>query len=158
MDLSFKGPIKVDIEFVLLQKCLTPWRRKHDIDDDYLSCGMNFFAGESLLQHCDKKGNEYRTTTALYLRTLFKKEMGLTQYAVHRGKNDQSRMAVDVNEHISGCYYQPVDSQESLLQCVCNHQSLTGKSRKYMKRPYHFSSLTVRSNVNEGLFQRCTKD
>jgi hypothetical protein len=39
--------------------------------------------------------------------------MGLTQAAIHHGKNDQSRKAVDVNKQISGHYYQPVDSQES---------------------------------------------
>ncbi len=59
------------------------------------------------------KGNEYHTATAFYLRTLFKKGMGLTKAAVHHGKNDQSRKAVDANKQISSQYYQPVDSQES---------------------------------------------
>jgi hypothetical protein len=54
-----------------LAKCLTPWRRKYEIDDDDLSCGMKPFAGESLLQHCEGKGNKYHTETAFYLRTLF---------------------------------------------------------------------------------------
>jgi hypothetical protein len=90
-----------------LAKCLTPWRRKHEINDDYLSCGMKLFAGESFLQHCEGKGNEYHTATAFYLRTLFKKGMGLTQTAVHCGKYDQSRKAVDANEQISGHYSQP---------------------------------------------------
>ncbi len=54
-----------------LAKCLTPWRRKHEIDDDYLSCGIKLFAGQNLLQHCDRKGDEYHTATAFYLRTLF---------------------------------------------------------------------------------------
>ena len=40
--------------------------------------------------------------------------MGLTQAAVHHGENDQSRKTVDANKQISGCYYQPVDSQESV--------------------------------------------
>ncbi len=39
--------------------------------------------------------------------------MGLTQAAVHHGKNDQSRKTVDADEQISGCYYQSADSQES---------------------------------------------
>ncbi len=39
--------------------------------------------------------------------------MGLTQAAVHHGTNDQSRKTVDVNEQISGCYYQSIHSQES---------------------------------------------
>jgi hypothetical protein len=60
---------------------------------------MNLFAGESLLKHCQGKGNEYNAATAFYLRTLFKKRMGLTQAAVHCGKNDQSRKAVDANKH-----------------------------------------------------------
>jgi hypothetical protein len=74
---------------------------------------MKLFACQSLLQHCDGKGNEHHTATNSYLRTLFKKGMGLTQAAVHQGKNDQSREAVDANEQISGRYYQRVDSQES---------------------------------------------
>jgi hypothetical protein len=68
---------------------------------------------ESLLQHCEGQGDEYHTATAFYLRTLFKKGMQFTQAAVHHGKNDQSRKAVDANEPISGCYYHPVDIQES---------------------------------------------
>ncbi len=37
----------------------------------------------------------------------------MTLAAVHHGKNNQSRKAVDTNEQISSRYYQPVDSQES---------------------------------------------
>ena len=81
-----------------LAKCLTPWRRKHEIDDDYLSCGMKLFAGESLLQHCDGIGNEYHTATDFYLRTLFYKGMGSTQAAIHCEKNDQSRKAFDAKQ------------------------------------------------------------
>jgi hypothetical protein len=32
-----------------LAKGLKPWRRKHEIDDDYSSCGMKPFSGQSLL-------------------------------------------------------------------------------------------------------------
>jgi hypothetical protein len=76
-------------------------------------CRIRLFQGYSLLQHCGGKGDEYHTATAFYLTTLLKKGMGLTQAAVHHGKNDQSRKKVDANEEISGHYYQPVDSQES---------------------------------------------
>jgi hypothetical protein len=71
-----------------LAKGLTPWRRNHLIVDNYSVCGTRPFQGHSLFQHCVAKGNEYHTATAFYLRTLFKKEMGLTQAAVHHGKND----------------------------------------------------------------------
>jgi hypothetical protein len=96
-----------------LAKGLTPWRRNHLIVDNYSVCGMGPFQGHSLIQYCVAKGDEYHTATAFYLRTLFKKGMGLTQAAVHHGKNDQSRKTVDTNKQISGQYYQPVDSQES---------------------------------------------
>jgi hypothetical protein len=39
--------------------------------------------------------------------------MGLTQASGYHEKNDQSRKIVDANKHISDCYYQSVDSQES---------------------------------------------
>ena len=39
--------------------------------------------------------------------------MELTQAAVHRGTNDQSRKIVDANEQISGRYYQSIHSQKS---------------------------------------------
>jgi hypothetical protein len=39
--------------------------------------------------------------------------MGLTQAAVHHGRNDQLRKTVDANKQISGRYYQSGDSQES---------------------------------------------
>ncbi len=81
--------------------------------DDHSVCGIRLFQDYSLLQHCGRKGDEYHTATAFYLTTLFKKGMGLTQAAVHHGKNDQSRKTVDANEQISGCYYQSGDSQES---------------------------------------------
>jgi hypothetical protein len=66
---------------------------------------MRPFQGHSLIQHCESKGNEYHTATAFYLRTLFLKEMGLTQAAVHHGKNDQSRKIVDASKQIFDQYY-----------------------------------------------------
>jgi hypothetical protein len=97
-----------------LTKGFTPWRRRHEIIDNYSVCGMRLFQGHSLIQHCVAKGNKYHKATAFYLTTLYKKGMGLTQAAVHHGKNEQSRKTVDANKQISGCYYQPVDSQESV--------------------------------------------
>ncbi len=76
-------------------------------------CGARHFQGPGLLQHCRDKGDEYHTATTFYLTTLFKKEMGLTQAAVHHEENDQSRNIVDANEQISDRYYQSVDSKES---------------------------------------------
>ena len=96
-----------------LAKCLTPWRRKYNIVDDHSVCGIRPFQGSSHIQHCGGKGDEYHTATAFYLTTLVKKGMGLTQAAVHHGKNDQSRKTVDANEQIPGQYYQSGDSQES---------------------------------------------
>ncbi len=76
-------------------------------------CGIRLFQGYSLLQHCGGKGDENHTATAFDLTTLFKKGIGLSQAAVHHGKNDQSRKTVDANKKISGHFYQPIDSQES---------------------------------------------
>ncbi len=90
--------------FCPLAKCLSLWRKKHHIDDDYSVCGARHFQGPGLLQHCRSKGDEYHTATAFYLTTLYKKGMGLTQVAVHHGINDQSRKTVDANEQISGRY------------------------------------------------------
>ncbi len=99
--------------FCALAKCLSPWRKKHHVDNDYSVCGARHFQGPGLLQHCCDKGDEYHTATAFYLSTLFKNEIGLTQAAVHHGTNNQSRKTADANALISGCYYQSVDSQES---------------------------------------------
>ncbi len=99
--------------FCPLAKCLSPWRKNHHIDNNYLVCGARHFQGPGLLQHCRNKGDEYHTATAFYLTTLFKKGMGLTHAAVHHEGNDQSRNIVDANEHISDPYYQSVDSKES---------------------------------------------
>ncbi len=76
-------------------------------------CGARHFQGPGLLQHCHSKGDKYRTATAFYLTTLYKKGMGLTQAAVHHGTNDQSRKTVDANKQISWHYYQSIHSQES---------------------------------------------
>jgi hypothetical protein len=99
--------------FCPLAKCLSPWRKKHHIDNNYLVCGARHFQGPDLLQHCHDKGDEYHTATAFYVITLYKKGMGLTQAIVHHGTNNQSRNIVDANKQISGHYYQSVDSQES---------------------------------------------
>jgi hypothetical protein len=92
-----------------LAKGLTPWRRNHEIVDDYSLCGMKPFQGHSLIQHCELKGNEYHTATAFYLKTLLgasriKERMpinrGFKKAAVHHGKSvdDQSRKTVDANK------------------------------------------------------------
>ncbi len=99
--------------FCPLAKCLSPWRKKYHVADDYSVCGARHFQGPGLLQHCHSKGDEYHTATAFYLTTLYKKGMGLTQAAVHHGTNDQSRKTVDANKQISGYYYQSIHSQES---------------------------------------------
>jgi hypothetical protein len=74
--------------FCPLAKCLSPWRKKHHVDNKYSVCGARHFQGPILLQHCRSKGDEFHTATAFYLTTLFKKGMGLTQTAVHHGEND----------------------------------------------------------------------
>ncbi len=91
--------------FCPLEKCLTPWRKNHHVDNDYSVCGARHFQGPGLLQHCRSKGDEYHTATAFYLTTLFKDGMGLTQAAVNHRENDQSRETVDANEQISDLYY-----------------------------------------------------
>jgi hypothetical protein len=99
--------------FCPLAKCLSPWRKNHQVYNDNSVCGARHFQGPGLLQHCHDKVDEYHTATAFYLTTLFKKGMRLTQAAVHHGENDQSRKTVDANKQISDHYYQSVDSQES---------------------------------------------
>ncbi len=68
-----------------LAKCLSLWRKKNHIADDYSVCGARHFQGLGLLQQCCSMGDEYHTATAFYLTTLYKKGMGLTQAAVHHG-------------------------------------------------------------------------
>ncbi len=107
-----QGSIQSGYCICSLAKCLTPWRRNHEIVDNYSSCGMKHFQGQSLIQHCVSKSNEYHTTTAFFPQTLFgasriKKGMpsnrGLKQADVHHGKSvhDQSRKTVDANIQIS---------------------------------------------------------
>ncbi len=84
--------------FCPLTKCLSPWRKNHQVNNDYSVCGAKHFQGPGLLQHCCNKGDEYHTATAFYLTTLFKKGMRLAQAAVHHGENDQSRKTVDASK------------------------------------------------------------
>jgi hypothetical protein len=95
--------------FCALAKCLSPWRKKHHVENDYSRCVAKLFNGPVLLQHCCDKGDDYHTAAAFYLTTLFKNGTGLTQAALHHGTIDQSRMT---NEGNSGCYFQDIDSQE----------------------------------------------
>ena len=98
MDLSFKRPIKVDVSFVLLQKALLLGEETICLVTISSVSGMRPFQGHSLIQHCVAKGDEYHSATAFYLRTLFRKGMGLTQAAVYHGENDQSRKTVDAKK------------------------------------------------------------
>ena len=81
--------------FCALAKCLSPWRKKRHVDNDYSVHGLRHFQGPGLLQHCCDRGDEYHTATAFYLTTLFKNGIGLTQAAVHHGTNDQSRKTAE---------------------------------------------------------------
>jgi hypothetical protein len=67
MDFSFKGPMKLDIAFVLLQKVSLLGEESMRLMMSICCVGLNFIAGQSLLQHCDGKGNEYHTATAFIL-------------------------------------------------------------------------------------------
>ncbi len=51
-----------------LAKCLTHLRRNHEIVDDYLVCGIKPFQGQSFIQHCVSKGNEYHTALLFILK------------------------------------------------------------------------------------------
>ncbi len=57
--------------FCPLAKCLSPWRKNHHVDNDYLVRGARHFQGPGLLQHCRNKGDEHHTATAFHLTTLF---------------------------------------------------------------------------------------
>jgi hypothetical protein len=96
--------------FCALAKCLSPWRKKYHIDNDYSVCAARQFHGQGLLQHCHDKGDDYHIAAAFNLTNLFKNGTGLTQAALHHGTNDQSRTTAEGN---SGCYFQDIDSQES---------------------------------------------
>jgi hypothetical protein len=78
--------------FCALVKCLSPWRKKHHINNDYSVCAARQFHGQGLLQHCCDKGDDYHAAAAFYFyKYLFKNGTGLTQAALHHGTNDQSR-------------------------------------------------------------------
>ncbi len=81
--------------FCVLAKCLSLWRKKHYVNNDYSVCGARHFQGPCLLQHCRNRGEAYHTATTFHLTTLFKNGMGLTQAAVHHGTNDQSRKTAE---------------------------------------------------------------
>jgi hypothetical protein len=57
--------------FCPLAKCLSPWRKKHHVDDDYSVCGARHFEGLGLLQHCRSKGDKYHTATAFTIELTF---------------------------------------------------------------------------------------
>jgi hypothetical protein len=57
-----------------LAKCLTTWRRKYNVVDDHSVCGIIFFQGYSLLQHCGGKSDEYHEATAFILQHCLEKE------------------------------------------------------------------------------------
>jgi hypothetical protein len=96
-----------------LVKCLTPWRRKHNIVVDHSMCGIRPLQGSSIIQHCGGKGDEYHKATAFYLTTLFQKRNRIDTGYCSSWENDQSRKTVDANKQLSGRYYQSIDSQES---------------------------------------------
>jgi hypothetical protein len=96
--------------FCALAKCLSLWRKKHHVDNDYSVCAARHFHGHGLLQHCRDKGDDYHAAAAFYLTNLVKNGTGLTQAALHNGMNDQSRMTAEEN---SSRYFQDIDSQES---------------------------------------------
>ncbi len=95
--------------FCALAKCLSPWRKKYDTDDEYSVCVAWQFHGQGLLQHCHDKGDDYHTAAAFYLTNLFEIGTGLTQAALHHGTNNQLRLNAEGN---SGHYFQDIDSQE----------------------------------------------
>jgi hypothetical protein len=86
--------------FCALAKCLSPWRKKHHIANDYSVSAARQFHGQGLLQHCRDKGDDYHEAAAFYLTNLFQNGMGLTQAALHHGTDDQLRMTAEGN---SGC-------------------------------------------------------
>ncbi len=56
--------------FCALATCLSPWRKKHYIDNDYSRCLARRFHGQGLLQHCHDKGDDYHSATFYYLTNL----------------------------------------------------------------------------------------
>ncbi len=57
--------------FCALATCLSPWRKKHQVNIDYSSCPPRRFHGQGLLQHCHDKGDDYHSATSYYLTKLF---------------------------------------------------------------------------------------
>ena len=57
--------------FCALAKCLSPWRKKYHIDNDYSVCPPRQFHGQGLLQHCRDKGDDYHSAAAGYLTICF---------------------------------------------------------------------------------------
>jgi hypothetical protein len=111
--------------FCPLAKCLSPWRKKYHVADNYSVCGTRHFQGSGLVQHCPNKGDDYHTATAFYLTTLFKKGMESTQAAVHHGTNDQCRY------RFSG---KPISTYMSLtLAGLCGKRRLVSKKYKSKK-------------------------
>jgi hypothetical protein len=88
--------------FCALAKCLSPWRKKYHIDNDYSVCPSRQFHGQGLLQHCRDKGNDYHSATAYYLTNLFNNRVRLAQAALHHGINNQLRLTSGGN---FGCYF-----------------------------------------------------
>ena len=95
--------------FCALAKCLSPWRKKHHVDNDYSSCPPRRFHGQGLLQHCRDKEDHYHLATAYYLTNLFNNKARSAQTALHLGINDQLRLTAEEN---SGRSFQGIDSQK----------------------------------------------
>ncbi len=96
--------------FCALATCLSSWRKKQHVDNDFSRCLSKQFQGQGLLQHCCAKGDDYHSATAYYLTNLFNNKVRSAQTALHHGRNNQLRLTAEVN---SGCYFQNIDSQES---------------------------------------------
>ena len=88
--------------FCALATCLSPWRKKHHVNNDYSSCLPRRFHGQGLLQHCHDKGDDYHSATVYYLTNLFNNKARLAQTALHHGINDQLRLTAEGN---SGCSF-----------------------------------------------------
>jgi hypothetical protein len=69
--------------FCALATCLSPWRKKHHVNNDYSSCSPRRFHGLGLLQHCQDKGDDYHSATFYYLTNLFNTKSRSAQTALH---------------------------------------------------------------------------
>jgi hypothetical protein len=56
--------------FCAFTSCLSSWRKKHHVDNDFSRCSSKQFHGQGLLQHCHDKGDDYHSATAYYLTNL----------------------------------------------------------------------------------------